>query len=361
MIAHSNTSSPTRESETSSEMRHDWLADRWVIVAPQRTARPNDFVAVTPQVQSADGCPFCAGREVETPRAVASYRLDNACGDDWSVRVVPNKFPAVNAAKSIGLPELDTGAMPESAADDSIELFRRQDLSGGHEVFIESPRHILSLTELDRKEVTLVFRAYRDRLAHWLGQAGCGYAVLFKNVGLEAGASLAHSHSQLIATNIVPTEIQRTIDRMRIYERKEKTCVFTRMLENELEQQVRIVEETPDFVAFCPFASRTPSLVQIMPRKQSSQFERMDRFQIEQLAWLTHRMLRRIEKCFPDASYNFVIHTAPRSVGDASFFHWRMELFPRLTKVAGFEWGSDCYINPLTPEAAAQQLRQVGV
>ena len=133
------------------------------------------------------------------------------------------------------------------------------------------------------------------------------------------------------------------------------------MAQDELEQRSRIVEQTPDFIAFCPFASRIPSLVTVMPKQHSSHFEMLDRGATEQLAWLTHRLIRRIERCHPDSSYNFVIHTSPGCLGDSPFFHWRLELFPRLTKVAGFEWGSDCYINPLAPEDAAATLRRAGV
>ncbi|MEM7474623.1 MAG: DUF4921 family protein [Planctomycetota bacterium] len=344
-----------RDRATSNEMRYDWLADRWVIIAPQRTARPDDFIKRPVQVQSAEECPFCHGREDETPEAVASY---SAPGDDsWAVRVVPNKFPAVSAADP-GLSFVPKAA-PE--ADERIDLFQRRELCGAHEVVIECPTHLSSLSQLDRQAVQLVFKAYRDRLYHWLHKEECEYAVLFKNVGQDAGASLAHSHSQLIATNHLPNKVSRTIDRMRLFEEKESTCLHCRMLKDELENEVRIVEQTPDFVAFCPFASRIPFLQTIVPRRHQAHFELLDDFGLEQLSWLSHRLIRRLENLHPESSYNFVIHTAPSSVRDASFYHWRMELFPRLTKLAGFEWGSDCFINPITPEDAARRIRAAGV
>lgn len=355
-----------RDDATTNELRHDWLADRWVIIAPQRTERPDDFVRRPIEVHDASSCPFCVGREQETPTAVSTYsRKHNGQPPHWHVRVIPNKFPAVNSAMGelrVGAPFVqEAKRVSQADGGERIDLFQRRDLFGGHEVIVESPQHLQSISELDRETVGLVFKAYRDRLRYWLDERGIAYAVVFKNVGQDAGASLAHTHSQLIATDILPTDVRRSTDRMKLFAEKESACLFCRMAEDELEQQVRVVEHTPDFVAFCPFASRLPSLVTIMPKAHQCQFERLTDFEADQLSWLTHRLVRRIEKCYPDTAYNFVIHTAPSSMRDSSAFHWRMELFPRLTKVAGFEWGSDCYINPLAPENAACNLRKAGV
>ncbi len=381
-------------------MRHDWLADRWVIIAPQRTERPNDYDFRPPVALDNSNCPFCIGHESHTPNAVASYLSKRSTNSaSWNVRVVPNKFPAVNAAlqnvdglqevvasnldsraasnhgngsdgrigaMAIGTSTLNaqeaspsecSGQIPNSA----IDLFRRHCLTGGHEVIVESPQHLQSISQLDRENAQLVFIAYRDRLRFWLDECELAYAVVFKNVGVDAGASLSHTHSQLIATDILPTDISRSIERMRLFLKKESICLFCRMAEDELEQGVRIVEHTPEFLAFCPFASRLPSMVTILPKQHESSFQSLDDRQLEELSWLVHRLVRRTERCYPDTAYNFIIHTAPHALRDADCFHWRMELFPRITKVAGFEWGSDCYINPLAPENAAQALRAAGV
>ncbi len=358
-----------REEATSSEMRHDWLADRWVIIAPQRTERPQDFERRTATINDNASCPFCLGHEDQTPAAVACYYSHRRTAtDDWNVRVVPNKFPAVQAVLNGSTQFTLEHAVSQGHGNgsNSVNLFRRRDLCGGHEVIVESPLHLQSITQLDRESTSLVFQAYRDRLAYWLNDCELAYAVVFKNVGQDAGASLFHTHSQLIATDVLPTDIGRVAHRMQLFAEKESQCLFCRMLEDELEQQCRVVEETADFVAFCPFASRLPSMITVLPKAHQSAFELLDQDSLEQLSWLTHRLVRRIEKCFPDAAYNFVIHTAPRRVELcqhklAAAFHWRLELFPRLTTVAGFEWGSDCYINPIAPEVAADALRRVGV
>lgn len=360
-----------REDATTSELRYDWLADRWVIIAPQRTQRPVDFNSQTVIIQDGSNCPFCLGREAETPQAVASYypTRDDGKPSPWRVRVVPNKFPAVNTPDgSVKFSDAQTEELSDdekleldASQPERIDLFRRRELFGGHEVIVESPRHITSVTELDRESIALVFRAYRERLDYWINERGVAYAVLFKNVGEDAGASLAHSHSQLIATNILPTDISRCADRMKLFFDKECSCLFCRMSDDEIEQGQRVVEETVDFVAFCPFASRIPSLVTVIPKFHQASFDQLTSSQTEELSQLSHRLIRRIEKCHPDSAYNFVIHTAPRCLTNSAYFHWRMELFPRLTKIAGFEWGSDCYINPITPEDAASRLRKAGV
>lgn len=373
-----------RDSYTTSELRHDWLADRWVIVAPQRTERPEDYSHIVSVQNDGSACPFCSGHECETPGTLASYSSKSANGHGgWQVRVVPNKFPAVNGmqyrvdsaeGKAIQSPhfpltapineivgELGNALSNEPTIAPGIDLYVRRELSGGHEVIIESPLHLQSLSQLDRETVELVFRAYRDRLAYWRCERNSTYAVVFKNVGYDAGASLAHTHSQLIATDVLPTEVQRHVSRMEEYERIEGTCLFCRMLAEESEQAIRIVDRTANFTAFCPFASRLPSMVNILPNSHCSSFESLDEVSLNELAWLTHRLIRRIERCYPKAAYNFVIHTAPIHKQDSSAFHWRMELFPRITKVAGFEWGSDCYINPISPETAAASLRTVGL
>ncbi len=360
-----------RDKYTTSELRHDWLADRWVIVAPQRSERPEDFSHVVSVLSDSSHCPFCSGHEIETPRPVASYNCMNSNGG-WQVRVVPNKFPAVNRGTyRLDQPQQLSSLAPhlvphKSDANNAegyapIDLYARRELTGGHEVIIESPLHLQSLSQLDRETVGLVFRAYRDRLAYWRQERNSAYAVVFKNVGYDAGASLAHTHSQLIATDILPTEVNRHIQRMEQFVNTEGTCLFCRMIADEVEQGQRIVEQSANYVAFCPFASRLPSMVNILPRVHSSTFESLDNASLCELSWLTHRIIRRIECCYPKAAYNFVIHTAPVDYQDSQAFHWRMELFPRLTKVAGFEWGSDCYINPIAPEKAANSLRTIGL
>lgn len=365
-------------------MRHDWLTDRWVIMAPQRSSRPVDFVRQPSQIAPCSSCPFCHGNERETPDAVASYFQvhQHSAISKWHVRVVPNKFPAVSSAR-LALVGSDLSAVgigtdpiarshdaswmesPQFTSDDQsssgIKLFHRRDLSGGHEVIIEGPNHLQSLSQLDRETTQLVFQAYRDRLYYWLTERSIAYAVVFKNVGQEAGASLVHSHSQLIATDVVPTDVVRSAQRMDQFFDQEGQCLICRTIQDESQQQTRVVEETTDFIAYCPFASRLPALVTITSKKHLDRFEMLADDQLGQLSWLVHRIVRRIEHCYPEAAYNYVIHTATHAQQSSPAMHWRLELFPRISTVAGFEWGSECFINPLPPEIAAHQLRSASL
>lgn len=367
---------------STSELRHDWLCDRWVIIAPRRTDRPDDFAPTCDPMNFARGhqdkCPFCRGHENETPPPLAVYWASGPSNQQshshqpgqWLVRVVPNKFPAVCGVHTLKFAGVTSGAdwnqildgepdecAQAAASKPGIDLFRAKHIVGSHEVIIESPLHLCSLTELDEQTAATIFRAYRDRLHHWSQCPEITYAVIFKNVGQDAGASLVHTHSQLIATNVLPPDIRRAIERMELYYETEHNCLFCRMLADELEENVRIVAETKDFVAFCPFASRLPSLVTVVPRQHQSSFEEMSDDCVEQLAWLVHSLVRSIEVCYPQAAYNYLVHTAPRGKRNSPAYHWRMEIFPRLTRVAGFEWGCDCFINPLPPEVAARRLR----
>lgn len=387
-----------------SEIRHDWLADRWVIFAPHRSSRPDEFVGIdtnlpTTKVQ----CPFCAGRESETPPAVLSYPA--APGDSqaerWEVRVVPNKFPAVrwpSNPEAFGLSYSISEAAPPTAPTGGSEadhlesdegdhprrksfinpkyrtdpihshrtphgdafpnLFEAKPLVGAHEVIVESPEHLHSLTQVSLTHVRWVLDAYRERLLHWRNNENIQYGVIFKNSGADAGASLLHSHSQLICTSLVPPEVQRVCMRMGAYQRQTGQCVLCQTLKQEREQKVRVVWESDSFIAICPFASRLPYMVSLLPKNHTPAFEHTSQKELDELAPLLQRTLRSLEALHPAAAYNYVLHSSPFTQPVASVYHWRLEIFPRLTKVAGFEWGSDCFINPYLPEMAAEHLRE---
>lgn len=361
---------------SSSELRHDWLSDRWVIIAPQRSARPDDFADYRPRIAvESRNCPFCQGHESATPPSIAVYASQESKSTDehqWQVRVVPNKFPAVNGVASLRWHPVgemlasQTFSDPIQTKDDEraaesvnerFDLYGRRRVSGAHEVIIESPQHLQTITQLNALGVELVFRAYRDRLRYWSTCSDIAYAVLFKNVGSEAGATLVHAHSQLIATSMTPTDVKRNVERMELFHQTQNECLFCRMIREEISEKARIVAASRHFLAFCPFASRFPSQVTIVPKMHSSAYADLPDERLGELGKLMHQVVQSIEFNYPDTSYNYIIHSAPTGITNAAVFHWRIEVFPRLTKVAGFEWGSECYINPLPPEAAALKLR----
>lgn len=350
------------------EMRHDWLSDRWVIFAPNRTTRPDNYDRTSHiEPDSQLHCPFCRGAEQETPEAslvlpctdwestrTTHQRERSRPRGQWLVRVVPNKFPAVTSEPCRDDPSSPLG---ETESVSTYPLFAKQSSVGAHEVIIESPQHIASMTSLSDDHTRLVFEAYQQRLAYWRARSEIRYAVVFKNYGADAGATIVHSHSQLICTSFVPSDVCRIRKRLSEYREANRQCYVCAILEQELQASERIVAQSKHFIAICPFASRFPYSVSVIPRKHRAHFEECTPDEIADLAPFIQTLLKAIETEHPQCAYNFVIQTSPFDSHDPSAFHWRLKIIPRLSKIAGFEWGSDCFINSVLPEVAAQALR----
>jgi UDPglucose--hexose-1-phosphate uridylyltransferase len=327
------------------ELRKDPVTGRWVIISTDRARRPSDFTR-THALPKANGlCPFCAGQEHQTPPEILSYR-DNG-GPQWNLRVVPNKFPALRV---------------EVLLDSEGEgLYDRMTGVGAHEVIIESPDHTASLADLSERRVEDLFWAFRDRILDLKRDSRLRYVVMFKNHGEAAGASLEHSHSQLIALPVVPIQVREEIDGgLRYYSFKER-CVFCDMVRQESADGARVILETDEILVISPYAPRFPFETWILPRAHSSHFEASHPSLIKNLAWAVRATLRKLEKALEHPAYNFLIHTAPVQQGPLAHYHWHLEIIPRMTKVAGFEWGTGFYINPTPPEESAQYLRNAGL
>ena len=390
------------------ETRYDWLADRWVIFAPNREHRPNEYCETKKPAEPFNrsaSCPFCSGSEDATPEptlVLPEPGLDSTQflfrnerrvpRDEWQVRVVPNKYPAISKedASQSEPPRGDSFPLPsgplnskrqcflphfknldqdlfhgESAlqcvatilGSDTTHLFQREVVSGVHEVIIESPNHVDSLTDLPDAHVELILSAYQQRMAHWRAQNGLQYAVVFKNYGADAGASLSHAHSQLMCLDFTPSNVDWTYRRLTDYQRQYNCCYYCQVTAEEIKSQERIVHETDHFIVVCPFASRFPYSFSIIPRKHRSHFDEIDQHELQDLAVTLRKSLQALENSRPFAAYNFIVQTAPFQNPDYSAHHWRLRVIPRLNKIAGFEWGSDCFINTILPESAAQTLR----
>ncbi len=313
------------------------------MIAEDRAGRPNDFVAQESTSGDQAECPFCVGHESLTPDPL--LEVAGASGP-WQVRVVPNKYPAVFLGQKQQEPSGTSvlGQIPQSP-------------DGAHEVLIESPRHIQDITELTAKEMARVLRVYRVRLGHWSQDKRIEHATLFKNVGVAAGASLEHIHSQLIALPYVPPVIAAELQASQQYFAAHQTCVFCQLLCEELDHRERFVAETDRFVAFCAYAGRQPYETWILPKEHSSNFEQLADPDLESLALLLQQVVSRLRTQLGPLSYNLLLHTAPFAGTDSAHYHWHFELVPRCTQLAGFEWGAGMFINPLSPERAAARLR----
>ena len=328
------------------DLRKDPIVSRWVIVAKSRAKRPHDF-ATTPKVHAGAFCPFCEGQESQTPGEIIAYRRagTQANRPGWRVRVVPNKFPALEI-------EGDLNKRGEGMYDTMRGV-------GAHEVIIESPEHVLSTSNLSDDHLREVLWVYRDRLLDLKKDRRLVYGMIFKNVGEAAGASLEHTHSQLIVTPIVPINVAEEMSGSLEFFRYRGRCVFCDMIHQELASDRRVVVDSPGFVAFCPFASRFPFETWILPKRHSSHYETLSGGEAEDLARVLRQVIAKIEAAVDHPAYNYIIHTAPFDSHELGHYHWHIEIIPRLTKTAGFEWGTGFYINPVPPEEAGAFLREV--
>lgn len=330
------------------ELRRDPITGRWVIIATDRAKRPTDFSRQPIVPQGSAHCPFCAGREFKTPPEVLSYRAHGRANEPgWSLRVVPNKFPALRVEGELNR--------------EGEGLYDKMSGIGAHEVLIETPDHVLSLSELPEKSVEDLFWGFRDRINDLKKDRRLRYIILFKNHGEAAGASLEHTHSQLIALPVVPKRVQEEIDGTKRYFDFKDRCIYCDIVRQELEENSRLILETEQLAVVSPYAPRFPFETWIIPKRHVSHFEDADIGTIQSLGSVTHTLVRKLEKVLEMPPYNFVVHTAPVQESAMLHYHWHMEIIPKLTRVAGFEWGTGFYINPTPPEEAAQFLKDARV
>ncbi len=322
------------------EIREDPVSGRLSLIAPERGQRPTDFRIPEEERREGSRCPFCPGNEELTPPE--SLRLSAGEGSSsWQVRVVPNRYPALR-------PDAD-----KTAGD---PLHRITPGLGYHEVIIETPEHEKSLESFSPEEMDLVFRAFVLRARAFLEEGRWRYALFFKNRGRRSGASLSHSHSQLMALPFVPPLLERELARARAFHAETGECLFCRLAREEA-YGPRLLFESRHFVAFQAFAPRQPLETWILPRPHGLDFLHLEEDLRREFCETLLRVLRLLERTLPGLSYNFFLHLEPLGSPPLPYFHWHLELVPALTRVAGFEWGTEAYIVPLRPEEAADFLR----
>lgn len=337
-----------------SELRRDPMTGGWVIIAADRGHRPSDFGSVE-AVRRAGFCPFCPGSESTTPPEVAAFRESgsSANGPGWKIRAIPNKFAALRVEGQL-----------EREGDG---VYDRMSGIGAHEVIIETPEHGLSMADYSQEQLNHVVRMYRDRAVDLERDQRFRYIQIFKNHGRVAGATLEHSHSQVIALPITPRWVKQELICSREYYEMKERCLLMDIARQELQQKVRLVFENSAFVAFCPYAAKFPFETWIAPRKQQSRFNNIEEEQLPLLAESLHQVLSTLKKGLEDPPYNFIIHSAPSKYPSRhgswqtidQDFLWHIEIIPQLSHIAGFEWGTGCHINPTPPESSAEFLREL--
>ena len=328
-----------------SELRKDPVTGRWVIISTERRKRPTDFRLESVHIAPDPSCPFCEGHEQMTPQELLAVRHNGSRANmpGWNLRVVPNQFPVLRV---------------EGTLDRQGEgIFDRMNGIGAHEVIVESPRHLDTLADMGDDAIEQVLWAARERMQDLRQDRRFRYIIVFKNHGSAAGASLDHSHSQLIALPIVPREVRDEVDGACAHFKTKERCVFCDILRQETKDGQRLIAENADIVAVAPYAPRFPFETWMLPRRHEAHFENAPRHEYASLARLLGDILRRINRTLGSPPYNLLIHTAPIAEQADDYYHWHVEIIPKLTKVAGFEWATGFYLNPTSPEEAAQVLR----
>jgi len=327
------------------ELRRDPINGRWVIVSNKDPKGPSDFTFEKDPISQKGPCPFCAGNEHLTPPEVHAYRKKGGSNaEGWEVRVIPNKYPA-----------LSFDGKPQKQGKGVFDMMNG---IGAHEVIIETPDHDKDLSDLDQAHLEKIVESLKDRSLQLRGDKRFRYVMIFRNRGKQAGASLVHPHTQLIALPMVPKNVSEELKgALSYYEYKER-CIYCDILEHELGRQKRIVSQNDNYAAICPFTSRFAFETWIVPKKHFAAFDYITPDMVCDLAAMLKDVVGRINKTFDNPPYNFIIHTSPIEERIREEYHWHLEIIPKLTKVAGFEWGSGFYVNPTSPEEAAEWLRR---
>lgn len=331
-----------------SEMRFNPITLDWVIMAPDRARKPNDFLRETkerpPKPAYRADCPFCPGNEAET-----EVEICRATGPDggWAVRVVPNKFPAV--------------IMTDDLRRQSEGTFRSMAAAGSHEVVIEHPRHDLSLRDMGVSHLASILRIYRERYLSLQRMPHVESIVIFKNHGERAGTSLEHPHSQITAAPVISSQVFTRLESARRFHLEHDACLYCRVLQDELEAGERILETCASFVAFVPYAALSPYHMWIFPRRHAPSFGTIADEELDELAGVLSRQLRRLAVAADDPAYNISIRSSPVCGSIPPFHHWYLAIVPRISYLAGFELGSGIFINSMRPELCAERLRAVSL
>ena len=331
------------------QLRQDPTTKEWVIIASERAKRPDNFKKIEPAIQKPsfkEDCPFCPGNEHLTPPETLAYRSSGPANcKGWWVRVVPNKFSALS---------------PEGSLERKEEkgFFRMMDGVGFHEVVIENPLHNQLLPLMEDKQMEEILLAYRERYLTLKEDSRNKLIILFKNHGMAAGTSLEHTHSQLVGTAVVPSNIRKKLEEATRYYDDRGRCVYCDLIQQEINFGRRIVMDTEQFVVLQPFASRLPFETWILPKTHQASFGLISIEDSKRFARVLKTALLKLHSKLNNPDYNYVIHTAPIKDEQEDYYHWHLQIVPRLTTPAGFEMGSGIYINVSFPEETAQFLRE---
>lgn len=338
-----------------SELRYDPLKRKWTVIAPERAHRPSDTGKTLNIQDNEEVCPFCPGHESATTKEI--LRFNGVENGEWTLRVVPNKYPAFRIEGDLkregyGSYDIVTGI-------------------GAHEVVIETPEHKVSLSDYTSKTLFNIFKAFKLRIIDLRQDIRFRYIFAFKNYGFNAGATLIHPHSQIIAMPVIPDLVVSMLKSAKTYFEQKERCLVCDILRMEYRSNERIILENADFVAMCPFASFSPFETRIYPVKHTYDFTKINDNELLSLSNIVKEIFARLDRSLNGPDINMVIHTAPSlnkrpahpEYWNSIFYdyHWFLEIIPRISGYAGFEWATGFNINMVKPEEAAKFLKYVSV
>ncbi len=335
-----------------SELRQDLVSKDWVVIATGRARRPSSFKKEKKATHKGTkkDCPFCKIKTQKEPTLVFSkgkkipFKGWDSFPEDWSLVSIPNLYPAF-----FPYPELDR----------KVEggIYEKMNAAGFHEVVITKD-HNKQLAVLPLKKVEEVFRAYKIRFQELKDKKFVNHISIFHNHGREAGASIAHPHSQIITTPLVDSDLNTALDNAKKYHDKNNECLYCKMNEWEKKSKERIVFENKDFLVVCPFASKTAFQVIISPKEHFAHYEDISEEKLSTLAEAFKETLRKLKKGLNEPAYNFYLHTAPCDGKKHEYYHWHWTILPKTATWAGFEIGTQMEISTIEPEEAAKYLRK---
>ncbi|MCL5408416.1 MAG: galactose-1-phosphate uridylyltransferase [Candidatus Omnitrophica bacterium] len=340
------------------QLRKDPVIGGWVIISTERQLRPTDFRDIKEPTGESNNkfCPFDEGNENKTPPEIYAIRKPWTLPDTtgWDVRVVSNKYPALRIEGPLG--------------KKGMGLFDSMNGIGAHEIVIETPSHNDQMEDYSADHLEKVISTYQQRSLDLKKDPRFKYIIIFKNFGKEAGASLHHSHSQIIATPVTPKRVKEELAGSREYYEYKERCIFCDIIDTETERGERIVATNSGFIAITPFASISPFEMWILPLNHNPDFDKMEEMERKSFADILRLVLKKLSVALKKPPYNFALHSAPSRFLRPGYwqtidrdYHWHLEIIPRLTSLGGFEWGTGFYINPTMPEDAAKFLRELKI
>jgi UDPglucose--hexose-1-phosphate uridylyltransferase len=333
-----------------SEIRQNPITKDWVIIASERTKRPDDFQDLpsrSPLREYRADCPFYPGNENQTPEPILTVPGDaiRGCPCSWSLRVVEDKFPAL-------IPQ--GGVERRSRGRFHLQM----DGYGRHEVIIESPKHNATIGTLSDAEVELIICAWRQRFLDLGQDERIRLITLFRNHGLKAGTSLEHPHTHIVATPVLSSLIRQRMEEATRHLDTHGTCLFCDLLREERRLQKRLVLESEHFLVFTPYAPQSSYEIWIIPKAHQPSFGQIDNLQLIDLARILNQTLGLLYRQLNDPDYNLTLNTPPVREARQECCHWHIRILPRLGMYSGLELGSGIYLSPIYPEEAALFLRE---